>query len=113
LRDAAGSTDVDAIGNTISGLAKREFVLRSASTDAPTLFTSRWAMSYLPGPLSREQTSALMGDAQRASVAPAAVAPEGAAPVASSDPAAPATSAAPASSPSPTLADNETTVAPT
>ena len=51
LRDAAGSTDVEAIGNTISGLAKREFVLRSASSGAPTLFTSRWAMSYLPGPL--------------------------------------------------------------
>lgn len=127
LRDAAGSTDVDAIGNTISGLAKREFVLRSASTDAPTLFTSRWAMSYLPGPLSREQTSALMGDAQRASVARAAVAPEGAAPdaapaVSDTSPApsavptssaTPVSAAAPAPSPSPTLADNETTVAPT
>jgi hypothetical protein len=62
LRDAAGSTDVGAISDTITGLAKREFVLRSAASDTPTVFTSRWAMSYLPGPLTREQTSVLMRD---------------------------------------------------
>lgn len=65
LRDAAGTTDVDAIGATISGLAKREFVLRSASSDEPVVLTTRWAMSYLPGPLSREQTARLTADAPR------------------------------------------------
>ena len=57
---AAGGVDVDAVGATISGLAKREFVLRRAGTDQPESFTTRWAMSYLRGPLTRDQISALM-----------------------------------------------------
>jgi hypothetical protein len=59
LADAAGSTDVSSVSDTIGSLAKREFVLRTTSSDESTVFTSRWAMSYLPGPLSREQTAAL------------------------------------------------------
>ena len=47
---------------TIAGLDKREFVLRQAGKDAPTTFTSRWAMSYLRGPLTREQIATLMAD---------------------------------------------------
>ncbi|HEX7095418.1 MAG TPA: hypothetical protein VF183_06015, partial [Acidimicrobiales bacterium] len=66
LRDAAGSTDVAAIGDTIGGLAAREFVLRSAATNEPIVFTTRWAMSYLPGPLSREQTARLSDRAETA-----------------------------------------------
>ena len=47
---AAGTVDVGAVGDTISGLAKREFVLRRAGQDRPEVFTTRWAMSYLPRP---------------------------------------------------------------
>jgi hypothetical protein len=56
---AAGTVDVGAIGDTISGLAKREFVLRRAGTDQPDVFTTRWAMSYLRGPLTRDQIALL------------------------------------------------------
>jgi hypothetical protein len=62
LKDAAGATDIESIDSTISGLAKREFVLHSAKANKPTTFTSRWALSYLPGPLSRDQISELMAD---------------------------------------------------
>ena len=53
----AGGVDVGAVGETISGLGKREFVLRRAGKDQPEVFTTRWAMSYLRGPLTREQVA--------------------------------------------------------
>jgi hypothetical protein len=56
---ASGGVDVNALSDTIGGLAKREFVLRRAGKDAPELFTSRWAMSYLRGPLTRDQIASL------------------------------------------------------
>ena len=49
---AAGTVDVGAVSDTISGLAKREFVLKRAGKDVPEIFTTRWAMSYLRGPLT-------------------------------------------------------------
>jgi hypothetical protein len=51
-----------AVGDTISGLAKREFVLRRAGKDQPEVFTTRWAMSYLRGPLTRDQIAVLMAE---------------------------------------------------
>ncbi len=57
---AAGNVDVGAVGDTISGLGKREFVLRRAGKDKPEVFTTRWAMSYLRGPLTRDQIRSLM-----------------------------------------------------
>ncbi|MGB8020871.1 MAG: helicase HerA-like domain-containing protein, partial [Candidatus Nanopelagicales bacterium] len=59
LTSAAGSVDPSAVGDTISGLGKREFVLKRASRDAIEVFTTRWAMSYLRGPLTREQVAGL------------------------------------------------------
>ena len=61
MRAAAGGVDIEAVSATVSGLAKREFVLRRAGKDAPAVFTSRWAMSYLRGPLTREQLGRLPG----------------------------------------------------
>ena len=57
---AAGTVDVGAVGDTISGLAKREFVLRRAGKDQPEVFTTRWAMSYLRGPMTRDQIELVM-----------------------------------------------------
>jgi hypothetical protein len=68
---ASGGVDVGLIGDTISGLAKREFVLRRAGRDEPEVFTTRWAMSYLRGPMTRDQIAALT--AQRDPVAAGAV----------------------------------------
>jgi hypothetical protein len=69
---ASGGVDVNALGNTIAGLAKREFVLRRAGKDHPEVFTTRWAMSYLRGPLTRDQIASLMADQKTANVTEAA-----------------------------------------
>jgi DNA helicase HerA-like ATPase len=61
---ATGGVDVAATSARISGLDKREFVLRRAGTDELAVFTTRWAMSYLRGPLTREQIASLMAGAQ-------------------------------------------------
>jgi hypothetical protein len=39
-------------------------MLREPGVEAPTLFTTRWAMAYLRGPLTREQISTLMADSR-------------------------------------------------
>lgn len=44
----------------ISGLAKRRFLLHNVHDDAPVILESRWAMSYLAGPLTRVQIERLM-----------------------------------------------------
>ena len=60
MRSAAGGVDIDQLAATISGLAKREFVLHRAGQPKPALFTSRWTLSYLRGPLTGQQLRALM-----------------------------------------------------
>ena len=60
LSSAGGSVDIEDVGDVIGGLDKREFMLREPGREAPALFTTRWAMSYLRGPLTREQISTLM-----------------------------------------------------
>jgi len=70
LSAAAGGVDVAAVGDTIAALGKREFVLRQAGRSAPVTFTTRWAMSYLRGPLTREQIATLMADRAGAARAP-------------------------------------------
>ncbi|MGH3042895.1 MAG: ATP-binding protein, partial [Gaiellaceae bacterium] len=60
LRSAAGGADVAALDKAIGGLEKRQFLLVSAKASEPTLFQTRWAMSYLRGPLTRDQVAELM-----------------------------------------------------
>lgn len=60
LTSAAGGVDIAAVDATISGLGKREFVLRAPGDDSAPVFTTRWAMSYLRGPMTRDQISAIM-----------------------------------------------------
>ena len=55
MASAAGGVDIGAVGDTISGLGKREFMLRRAGKDTPEVFTTRWAMSYLRGPMTRDE----------------------------------------------------------
>ncbi|MEP1122827.1 MAG: helicase HerA-like domain-containing protein [Ilumatobacter sp.] len=61
MSSAAGGVDLTAIGDTISGLGKREFMLRRAGQDLPEVFTTRWAMSYLRGPMTRDQIERITG----------------------------------------------------
>jgi len=44
----------------ISSLGSRVFVLHNVHEDAPRLYRTRWAMSYLRGPLTRDQVHELM-----------------------------------------------------
>ena len=100
---AAGGVDVEAVSDTIAGLEKREFVLRQAGSDAPSSFTTRWAMSYLRGPLTREQIATLMATrkAAAATVTPTAAAATAAAPAV--DAAATVTAPAAAATPVPAV----------
>jgi hypothetical protein len=57
LAGASGGAPFDraAMERTISGLGKRVFLMHSVHENAPTTFETRWAMSYLAGPMTREQ----------------------------------------------------------
>ncbi len=59
LTSAAGTTNVGTFDEMISGLGKRQFVLQSTRRKAPTVFGTRWAQSFLAGPLTREQVGSL------------------------------------------------------
>ena len=59
LRSAAGGVDVAALDTAIGGLEQRQFLLQSAHRDKPELFSTRWAMSFLRGPLTKEQIATL------------------------------------------------------
>jgi hypothetical protein len=60
LESASGDTDIKALDGIISGLDSRQFLLHNTHSDKPTLFTTRWALSYLAGPLTRQQVGRLM-----------------------------------------------------
>jgi hypothetical protein len=112
MSSAAGSVDVGAVDATISGLGKREFVLRRAGKDQPEIFTTRWAMSYLRGPMTRDQIAMLTPDA--AAAVPPAPSPADSVPPALSP--ADAGQPAAATTPSPgdaALAADVTTMMPT
>lgn len=55
----------------LAGLTNRVFLMNNAKEDQPVVFHTRWALSYLRGPLTRAQIKTLM-DPVRASLAPAA-----------------------------------------
>ena len=55
----------------IAGLGNRVFLMNNVHEDRPEVFETRWAMSYLAGPLTRNQIKLLM-DPVRQTVAPRA-----------------------------------------
>jgi len=62
LSSASGEIDISSLDEQISGLSKRSFLLHNTHDDEPRLFTTRWAMSYLRGPLTTNQITLLTGD---------------------------------------------------
>jgi len=64
LEGAAAGTGFDRAGmeETLAGLGKRVFLLNNVHETAPVTFQTRWAMSYLRGPLTREHIRTLMAD---------------------------------------------------
>jgi Helicase HerA, central domain len=57
---AAGALDRAEADQLLSMLPKRVFLLHNIHQPKPTVFQTRWTMSYLRGPMSREQLTALM-----------------------------------------------------
>ncbi len=51
-----------ALSRIISSLANRVFLLHNVHDESPIVFQTRWAMSYLRGPLARSQVQELMSD---------------------------------------------------
>ena len=47
---------------TLSALGKRVFLMNNVHAATPTVFQSRWALSYLAGPLTRAQITTLMAE---------------------------------------------------
>jgi hypothetical protein len=54
----------------ISGLGKRVFLMNNVHEDAPVIMQTRWALSYLRGPLTRNHIQTLMAERKKGSVAP-------------------------------------------
>ncbi len=59
LEGAAPGLDRQAFDRMISLIDKRVFLLHNVHEDEPQVFHTRWAMNYLPGPLTRAQIPAL------------------------------------------------------
>lgn len=67
----AGSTfDRTRMEATLAGLGSRVFLMNNVHQNQPQVFHSRWALSYLRGPLTRDQIRKLM-DPRRAELAAA------------------------------------------
>jgi hypothetical protein len=61
--------DRSVLDKLISSLDSRVFLLHNVHDDAPVVFHTRWAMSYLRGPLTRKQVGELMEDRKEVAVA--------------------------------------------
>ena len=65
LAGAAGSDQLplDELDEVLGGLGKRRFLLHNVHEREPVLMETRWVMSYLAGPLTRDQIRRLRGPA--------------------------------------------------
>ena len=102
LTSAQGGDALDqgSLSQLMSALKPRVFLLRNAREDAPRLMQSRWALSYLRGPLTGPEISQLMASRKAATPATsAATSGTTTAARAASAPAAPAAAAPAASRP--------------
>ncbi len=61
-----GDFDKQAMERRLAGLDKRRFLLHNVHEDEPVVFGTRWVMSYLAGPLTRDHIRTLMAGARPA-----------------------------------------------
>ena len=99
---AAGRFDRGKMEETIAGLGNRIFLMNNVHDDAPVVFETRWAMSYLRGPLTRDQIKILM-DGRRGRLPSDAPAAAGSAPAAKPARTAPVSGSAAPAAPRPVL----------
>ncbi|MEL7499819.1 MAG: DUF87 domain-containing protein [Planctomycetota bacterium] len=57
---AGSSFDRSEMEETLAGLGSRKFLMNNVHEDGPVVFETRWAMSYLRGPLTRNQIQELV-----------------------------------------------------
>jgi len=72
LEGASQGEDFDRsrTGQILAGLGQRVFYLHSVHENDPRIFQTRWVMSYLAGPLTREQIARLPGDRRTGTASP-------------------------------------------
>ena len=63
LADSSITQDFDSL---ISGVRKRVFLIKDIHRKTPALVHSRWALSYLRGPITRQEIETLQGPVERA-----------------------------------------------
>ncbi len=74
--NAAGqSFDRPKMDQILSSLGNRVFLMNNVHEDQPVVFQTRWALSYLRGPLTREQIQTLMAPRKQAQAVPSPAAP--------------------------------------
>jgi hypothetical protein len=86
LEGVSGGLDRAEVDRILSALKKRVFLMHNVHDTGPTVFETRWTLSYLRGPLSRDQIKSLT---------PARSGPAATSPVEPTAPARPAASAEP------------------
>lgn len=59
LMGAGAGIDPQALGRTLAGLSPRTFLMHNVHDDGPILMQTRWVLSYLSGPMTREQLKVL------------------------------------------------------
>jgi len=71
--DSAGGMDKSQLEAAISNLPQRTFLMRNVHDAAPVLLRTRWALSYLRGPLTAAEIAKLAASEGKESTPPAAV----------------------------------------
>lgn len=75
LKSALPDADGSNLEGLMSNLTQRVFLMRNVHDDAPLLMKTRWALSYLRGPLTGPEISKVMAARKAASPAASAAAP--------------------------------------
>ncbi|RFT16722.1 MAG: hypothetical protein OP8BY_1335 [Candidatus Saccharicenans subterraneus] len=60
LAGVAGNIDLKKVSEQISSLKKRVFLMHNVHENNPVLLNTRWALSYLRGPMTRQQIITVM-----------------------------------------------------
>ena len=66
VKSGSNALDKRTITSLLSNLKKRVFLFKSAHRDEVELFSTRWVMSFLRGPLSKKEISTLMQEKKSA-----------------------------------------------
>jgi hypothetical protein len=69
---AGGRFDRGRMERTLAGLGKRVFLLNNVHENEPAVFQTRWTLSYLRGPLTREHIKSLTAQARGLAAEPKA-----------------------------------------